>query len=103
MCVAATRSASCSSPAAASVLPGGDPRNPEIGTAFQLSLTAEHLFTHRVWLGIVGVLAQLDATVAIRAELTCWLVGFEPHRPEFAACPAKSAHVRVVSLSLLPS
>ena len=55
-----------------------DPRNPEFGVALQLSLPAEHLFTHRVWLGIVGVLAQLDATVAIREELKRWLVGFEP-------------------------
>ena len=55
-----------------------DPRNPEFGVALQLSLPPEHLFTHRVWLGIVGVLAQLDATVAIRAELTRWLVGFDP-------------------------
>jgi predicted unusual protein kinase regulating ubiquinone biosynthesis (AarF/ABC1/UbiB family) len=55
-----------------------DPRNPEFGVALRLSLPPEHLFTHRVWLGIVGVLAQLDATVAIRAELTRWLVGFDP-------------------------
>jgi predicted unusual protein kinase regulating ubiquinone biosynthesis (AarF/ABC1/UbiB family) len=58
-----------------------DPRSPEFGVALQLSLPSEHLFTHRVWLGIVGVLAQLDATVAIRAELTRWLVGFEPAKP----------------------
>ena len=55
-----------------------DPRSPEFGVALQLSMPPEHLFTHRVWLGIVGVLAQLDATVAIRAELTRWLVGFAP-------------------------
>jgi len=55
-----------------------DPRNPEFGVALQLSLPAEHLFTHRVWLGIVGVLAQLDATVPIQAELIRWLVGFQP-------------------------
>ena len=41
-----------------------DPRNPEFGVALKLDLPAEHLFTHRVWLGMVGVLCQLEAEVA---------------------------------------
>ena len=54
-----------------------DPRNPEFAVALQLTIPAEQLFTHRVWLGIVGVLAQLDAEVPVRPELRRWLPGFE--------------------------
>jgi predicted unusual protein kinase regulating ubiquinone biosynthesis (AarF/ABC1/UbiB family) len=54
-----------------------DPRNPEFAVALQLTIPAEQLFTHRVWLGIVGVLAQLEATVPVRPELRRWLPGFE--------------------------
>ena len=53
-----------------------DPRNPEFGVALKLDLPAEHLFTHRVWLGMVGVLCQLEATVPVRPVLTRWLPGF---------------------------
>ncbi len=53
-----------------------DPRNPDFAVALQLSMPAEHLFTHRVWLGCVGVLCQLEATVPIRSELMRWLPGF---------------------------
>ena len=31
---------------------------------------------HRVWLGGLGVLCQLDAEVPMRAELETWLPGF---------------------------
>ena len=54
-----------------------DPRNPEFAVALQLNLPAEHLFTHRVWLGLVGVLCQLGATVPVGPELRRWLPGFE--------------------------
>jgi predicted unusual protein kinase regulating ubiquinone biosynthesis (AarF/ABC1/UbiB family) len=54
-----------------------DPRNPEFAVALQLTIPPEQLFTHRVWLGIVGVLAQLDAEVPVRPELRRWLPGFE--------------------------
>lgn len=53
-----------------------DPRNPEFAVALQLNLPAEHLFTHRVWLGMVGVLCQLEATVPVRGVLQRWLPGF---------------------------
>ena len=55
-----------------------DPRNPDFGVALKLDLPAEHLFTHRVWLGMVGVLCQLEATVPVRSVLHRWLPGFEP-------------------------
>ncbi len=54
-----------------------DPRNPEFAVALQLTIPAEQLFTHRVWLGIVGVLAQLEATVPVRPEVRRWLPGYD--------------------------
>jgi len=54
----------------------GDPRDPDFAVALRLDLPAEHLFTHRVWLGVVGVLSQLGATVPVRSELRRWLPGF---------------------------
>jgi predicted unusual protein kinase regulating ubiquinone biosynthesis (AarF/ABC1/UbiB family) len=53
-----------------------DPRNPEFGVALRLDLPAEHLFTHRVWLGLVGVLCQLEAEVPVRSVLEQYLPGF---------------------------
>jgi predicted unusual protein kinase regulating ubiquinone biosynthesis (AarF/ABC1/UbiB family) len=54
-----------------------DPRNPDFAVALQLNVPAEHLFTHRVWLGLVGVLCQLDVTVEVRPVLERWITGFE--------------------------
>ena len=53
-----------------------DPRHPDFAVALSLRLPAEHLFTHRVWLGIVGVLCGLGATVPNRSEIERWLPGF---------------------------
>jgi predicted unusual protein kinase regulating ubiquinone biosynthesis (AarF/ABC1/UbiB family) len=53
-----------------------DPRNPEFGVALKLDLPAEHLFTHRVWLGMVGVLCQLEAEVPVAPVLRRYLPGF---------------------------
>jgi predicted unusual protein kinase regulating ubiquinone biosynthesis (AarF/ABC1/UbiB family) len=53
-----------------------DPRNPEFAVALKLDLPAEHLFTHRVWLGMVGVLCQLEARVPVGPVLRRWLPGF---------------------------
>lgn len=53
-----------------------DPRNPDFGVALKLDLPAEHLFTHRVWLGMVGVLCQLEARVPVAPVLRRWLPGF---------------------------
>ncbi len=58
-----------------------DPRNPDFSVALQLSMPAEHLFTHRVWLGCLGVLCQLEATISVRPELERWLPGFDPDEP----------------------
>lgn len=53
-----------------------DPRNPDFAVALQLTIPPEQLFTHRVWLGVVGVLSQLEATVPVRDELARLLPGF---------------------------
>jgi predicted unusual protein kinase regulating ubiquinone biosynthesis (AarF/ABC1/UbiB family) len=53
-----------------------DPRNPDFAVALRLTIPPEQLFTHRVWLGVVGVLCQLEAEVPVRDELTALLPGF---------------------------
>ena len=53
-----------------------DPRNPDFIVAMKLSLPAEQLFTHRVWLGIVGVLSSLGARLPVASELRAYLPGF---------------------------
>jgi predicted unusual protein kinase regulating ubiquinone biosynthesis (AarF/ABC1/UbiB family) len=58
-----------------------DPRNPDFAVALALDLPAEHLFTHRVWLGMVGVLCQLEAEVPVRPVLERWLPGFTAAAP----------------------
>ena len=63
-----------------------DPRNPDYAVALQLTIPPEQLMTHRVWLGVVGVLCRLRATVSVRAELRRWL-------PESAAEPAAESPV----------
>jgi hypothetical protein len=55
-----------------------DPRNPDFAAALSLTIPAEQLFTHRVWLGVVGVLCQLEARVPVRSELSLLLPGFDP-------------------------
>jgi predicted unusual protein kinase regulating ubiquinone biosynthesis (AarF/ABC1/UbiB family) len=53
-----------------------DPRNPDFAVALHLTIPPEQLFTHRVWLGVVGVLCQLDARVPVQDELRRLLPGF---------------------------
>ena len=53
-----------------------DPRSENWSTGLKLNLPPEYLLVHRVWLGGVGVLCQLGATVEVRAQLEEWLPGF---------------------------
>jgi predicted unusual protein kinase regulating ubiquinone biosynthesis (AarF/ABC1/UbiB family) len=55
----------------------GDPRTPSGALARQLNLPPSYLLIHRVWMGGIGVLAQLDARGPFRAEMTRWLPGLE--------------------------
>ena len=58
----------------------GDPRSPAYSTGLQLNLPPAYLLIHRVTLGSIGVLCQLEAEAAWRAELEQWLPGFKPER-----------------------
>ena len=54
-----------------------DPRSPSYYTGLQLNLPPHYLLIHRVWLGAVGVLCQLEAAGPWREELLSWLPGAE--------------------------
>lgn len=42
----------------------------------KLNLPPSYMFIHRVTMGVMGVLCQLDATTSVRAECAEWLPGF---------------------------
>jgi predicted unusual protein kinase regulating ubiquinone biosynthesis (AarF/ABC1/UbiB family) len=52
-----------------------DPRSPQYYTGLQLNLPPHYLLIHRVWLGAIGVLCQLEAGGPWREELATWLPG----------------------------
>lgn len=54
----------------------GDPRSPAYALGRQLNLPPEYLLIHRVTLGGIGVLCQLEAQANWRGELERWLPGF---------------------------
>ncbi len=53
----------------------GDPRSPNYSTGLQFNLPPRYLLLHRVWLGSIGVLCQLEASGPWREELAAWLPG----------------------------
>lgn len=53
-----------------------DVKSPDFNIAFKLNLPPSYALIHRVWLGCIGVLCQLDATVPMRGELERWAPGF---------------------------
>jgi predicted unusual protein kinase regulating ubiquinone biosynthesis (AarF/ABC1/UbiB family) len=53
-----------------------DFRDPDFSMALKLNLPPTYALIHRVWLGGIGVLCQLDATVPIRGELETWMPDF---------------------------
>jgi len=53
-----------------------DPRRPGYTVGLKLNLPPSYLLIHRVWLGGLGVLSQLDCEAPFRAELDRWLPGF---------------------------
>jgi predicted unusual protein kinase regulating ubiquinone biosynthesis (AarF/ABC1/UbiB family) len=55
----------------------GDPRTPSGALARQLNLPPSYLLIHRVWMGGIGVLSQLNARGPFRAEMVRWLPGLE--------------------------
>ena len=54
----------------------GDLRNPDFQTGRSLNLPPQYLLIHRVTLGTIGVLCQLDAWVPAREIVTRWQPGF---------------------------
>lgn len=55
----------------------GDPRTPSGALARQLNLPPSYLLIHRVWMGGIGVLCQLDAEGPFQSEIVRWLPGLE--------------------------
>ncbi len=54
-----------------------DPRRPNYSVGMRLNLPAEYLLIHRVWLGGIGVLCQLDAKVPGREIVSAYVPGAE--------------------------
>jgi predicted unusual protein kinase regulating ubiquinone biosynthesis (AarF/ABC1/UbiB family) len=54
----------------------GDPRSPTSTLARQLNLPPSYLLIHRVTIGAIGLLCQLNARVSFRTELERWVPGF---------------------------
>jgi predicted unusual protein kinase regulating ubiquinone biosynthesis (AarF/ABC1/UbiB family) len=53
-----------------------DVRNPDFTIGLKLNLPPSYALIHRVWLGCIAVLCQLDATVPMQRELQEWAPGF---------------------------
>jgi hypothetical protein len=53
-----------------------DMRSPDFTIGLKLNLPPSYALIHRVWLGSIAVLCQLDATVPMRAELEAWVPTF---------------------------
>ena len=54
-----------------------DPRNQDFSIGLKLNLPPEYMLIHRVWLGCIGVLCQLDARIPTMEELSMWIPGFD--------------------------
>lgn len=57
-----------------------DPRRPQWTVGLKLNLPPEYLLVHRVWIGGIGVLCQIEGEVPVRDVMTEWLPGFGPKR-----------------------
>jgi predicted unusual protein kinase regulating ubiquinone biosynthesis (AarF/ABC1/UbiB family) len=68
----------------------GDPRNPASALGRQLNLPPSYLLIHRVTLGMIGVLCQLNATAPFRQEVEWWQPGFAEPGSKAAAHAAKA-------------
>ncbi|GMA88501.1 hypothetical protein GCM10025868_37510 [Angustibacter aerolatus] len=53
-----------------------DPRKPQWGVGLCLNLPPQYLLIHRVWLGGIGVLCQIEGEVRVREVLSAHLPGF---------------------------
>jgi predicted unusual protein kinase regulating ubiquinone biosynthesis (AarF/ABC1/UbiB family) len=53
-----------------------DIRNPDFAIGLKINLPPSYALIHRVWLGSIGVLCQLEANVPVRGELDRWVPAF---------------------------
>jgi predicted unusual protein kinase regulating ubiquinone biosynthesis (AarF/ABC1/UbiB family) len=58
-----------------------DPRRPQWTVGLKLNLPPEYLLIHRVWLGGIAVLCQIEGDVPVTEVLDQWLPGFD-YSPE---------------------
>jgi predicted unusual protein kinase regulating ubiquinone biosynthesis (AarF/ABC1/UbiB family) len=66
-----------------------NPKSPAYQLGRQLTLPPSYLLVHRVTLGSIGVLCQLEAKAPYRAILSAWLPGFAaPEAPPASLPPA---------------
>lgn len=54
----------------------GDPRQSDYWTGMQINLPPSYLLIHRVTIGGIAVLAQLETEAPFRSEMMTWLPGF---------------------------
>jgi predicted unusual protein kinase regulating ubiquinone biosynthesis (AarF/ABC1/UbiB family) len=54
-----------------------DPRRPQWSVGLKLNLPPEYLLVHRVWLGGIGVLCQIEGEVPVLEVLAEWLPAFD--------------------------
>jgi predicted unusual protein kinase regulating ubiquinone biosynthesis (AarF/ABC1/UbiB family) len=54
-----------------------DPRRPQWTVGLKLNLPPEYLLIHRVWIGGIAVLCQIEGDVPVPEVLNQWLPGFE--------------------------
>ena len=54
-----------------------DPRRPQWSVGLKLNLPPEYLLIHRVWLGGIGVLCQIEGEVPVLEVLADWLPNFD--------------------------
>lgn len=57
-----------------------DPRNPDWAIGLKINLPPNYLLIHRVWLGSIGVLCQLEAEFSVIDEFNEWVPGFQDNR-----------------------
>ena len=55
-----------------------DPRSADWAIGLKINLPPNYLLIHRVWLGSIGVLCQLESEFSVLAEFNEWVPGFSP-------------------------
>jgi hypothetical protein len=54
-----------------------DPRRPQWSVGLKINLPPEYLLIHRVWIGGIGVLCQIEGEVPVLEVLGDWLPDFD--------------------------